>query len=102
MTKQFDWRDIVHGLPAGAEVKEDEWTATVKFAGIELRFQDSTDNGWELDEIVGQVRIHLEQMSNDYYWMSLTSVEDMGVAVHVNIGSVSGRAPVQATGWVDS
>lgn len=40
-----------------------------KFIGsLELRYDEND----ELDEIVGHAHIHLERMSEDYVWMSLT------------------------------
>lgn len=99
--KRDRWRGLVLHIPSDAEIKEDEHTAKVRFAGIELRFQNADDHGWELDEIVGRVALHLEQMSDSCYWMGLRSLEDTDVMVHINVGSVSCRARVQATGWID-
>lgn len=97
-----DWRRIVQGIPSTAVVHETPHVAHVHFAGLELRFQEADDNGWELDEVLGECRLHIEQMSNESYWMMITSTEDPSTSVHLNIGSKSGRAAVHANGWVDT
>lgn len=70
----------------------------LRCAGLELRFVRSVD-GWEFDEVVGRAMVHIEQMSDVSYWLGLTTDEG---EVHLAIGSVSGRARVSMTGWLDA
>lgn len=70
----------------------------LRCAGLELRFVHSVD-GWEFDEVVGRAMVHIEQMSDASYWLGLTTDEG---DVNLSIGSVSGRARVSMTGWLDA
>lgn len=70
----------------------------LRCAGLELRFVHDSD-GWVFDEVVGPAMVHIEQMSDTYYWLGLTTDEG---EVHLSIGSASGRARVSMTGWLDA
>jgi hypothetical protein len=71
----------------------------VDFHGLELRFQLSADNGWEWDEIVGDCGLHIEQMTNRYYWLGISPKADEDHRVCVDLGAK--RAAVRMTGYVE-
>lgn len=81
------------------------YTCTLWFCGIECRFKLTVNDEWVWDEIVGKCWLHIEQMSESFYWLSIHPLDGEGnesdLRVCVDIGSRSGRAAVQMAGWVD-
>lgn len=88
--------ELYHPTNHATVTKLSDFSCIIEDIGMELRFQKRTDGAWEFDEIVGECRLHIEQMNDNSYWLGITTASGI---VHVNIGTK--RAPVQMTGWAE-
>jgi hypothetical protein len=90
--------DICSGVDS-YPAKVTEHTCKIDFHGLELRFQVDNKGQWVWDEVVGECRLHIEQMDMSYYWLGIHPLAVSGKTVHINIGAK--RAPVTMQGWVE-
>lgn len=98
--------EIFAQVPYDEVVKWDDDVAYVKWCGIKLRAAKETDPdsgavlGWILDEVVGDVRLHIEQMDTNDYSIVINPVGDPSRTLALNMMAKRSHL-VLAANWVD-